>query len=76
MRQSLDNQAAKRTMNSANTPNPARWFQPGDWVTLEGQDDWGMGQVQTVVGERVTVNFENAGKQLLHTGHALLKPAS
>lgn len=51
------------------------WFQPGDWVALEGHDEWGIGQVQTVIGERVTVNFEHAGKQLVHTGHAFLKPA-
>lgn len=26
------------------------------------QPDWGLGQVQSVIGQRVTVNFENAGK--------------
>jgi hypothetical protein len=29
--------------------------------------DWGIGQVQTVVRQRVTVNFENVGKQLINT---------
>jgi len=28
--------------------------------------DWGLGQVQSVVGERVTVNFEHAGKVLIN----------
>nr|WP_206933438.1 DUF3553 domain-containing protein [Roseococcus thiosulfatophilus] len=28
--------------------------------------DWGIGQVQSVVGDRVTVNFEHAGKLLLN----------
>ncbi|MBJ7250338.1 MAG: DUF3553 domain-containing protein [Acetobacteraceae bacterium] len=27
---------------------------------------WGLGQVQSVVGERVTVNFEHAGKVLIN----------
>jgi len=27
--------------------------------------DWGLGQVQSAVGDRVTVNFENAGKRLV-----------
>ena len=27
--------------------------------------DWGVGQVQSVIGERITVNFENAGKQVI-----------
>lgn len=24
--------------------------------------DWGLGQIQSIVGDRITVNFENAGK--------------
>lgn len=28
--------------------------------------EWGMGQVQSVVGNRVTVNFEHVGKLLLN----------
>ena len=27
--------------------------------------DWGVGQVQSLVGDRITVNFENAGKVVL-----------
>jgi len=27
--------------------------------------EWGVGQVQSVVGDRITVNFENAGKVLI-----------
>jgi hypothetical protein len=30
------------------------------------QPDWGTGQVQSVVGDRVTVNFEHAGKVLIN----------
>ena len=26
---------------------------------------WGDGQVQSVIGDRITVNFENAGKQVI-----------
>ena len=29
--------------------------------------DWGLGQVQSVIGNRVTVNFENAGKVLINS---------
>ncbi len=35
---------------------------PGDFVHHPDQPDWGLGQVQSVIGQRVTVNFENAGK--------------
>ncbi|MHA1535920.1 MAG: DUF3553 domain-containing protein [Alphaproteobacteria bacterium] len=38
---------------------------PGIFVRHPTQPDWGLGQVQSVVGNRVTVNFENAGKRLI-----------
>ncbi len=38
---------------------------PGTWVRHPARPDWGLGQVQSAVGERVTVNFEHAGKQLI-----------
>jgi hypothetical protein len=30
------------------------------------EPDWGLGQVQSAVGNRITVNFENAGKRLIN----------
>ncbi len=41
-------------------------FVPGAWVRHPDQPDWGLGQVQSAIGGVVTVNFENAGKQVLH----------
>lgn len=35
---------------------------PGQFVRHPEKPDWGLGQVQSVIGERATVNFENAGK--------------
>lgn len=40
---------------------------PGDFVRHPRQPDWGRGQVQSVVGNRVTINFENVGKLLIDT---------
>ncbi|MDE2495575.1 MAG: DUF3553 domain-containing protein [Alphaproteobacteria bacterium] len=48
---------------------------PGQWVSLPGAPDWGVGQVQSVVGNRATVNFEHAGKRVIHTDVATLEPA-
>ena len=31
------------------------------------EPDWGVGQVQSAIGDRVTVNFEHAGKRLIKT---------
>lgn len=38
---------------------------PGTFVRHPDRPDWGLGQVQSVVGKRITVNFENAGKRLI-----------
>jgi hypothetical protein len=41
------------------------FLEPGALVRHPGQPDWGLGQVQSVDGWRVTVNFEEAGKQTI-----------
>ncbi len=46
---------------------------PGDWVRLPTAPEWGIGQVQSVVGVKVTVNFEHAGKRVVHTDSAALE---
>ena len=38
---------------------------PGALVRHPERPDWGLGQVQSAIGHRVTVNFENAGKVLI-----------
>ena len=38
---------------------------PGTLVRHPDRGDWGLGQVQSVDGDRVTVNFEHAGKHLI-----------
>jgi hypothetical protein len=39
---------------------------PGMLVRHPDEPDWGVGQVQSAVGPRITVNFENAGKLLIN----------
>ncbi len=41
-------------------------IEPGQRVRHPDRPDWGVGQVQSVVGWRVTANFENAGKVLVN----------
>ena len=41
-------------------------IEPGMRVRHPDRPDWGEGQVQSVIGERITVNFENAGKLLIN----------
>jgi uncharacterized protein DUF3553 len=40
--------------------------EPGQWVLHPTRPEWGPGQVQSVIGDRVTVNFENQGKVLIN----------
>ena len=41
------------------------FLEPGVLVRHPDRPDWGLGQVQSVIGHRVTVNFEEAGKQTI-----------
>ncbi len=47
-------------------------FTPGIFVRHPGQPDWGLGQVQSAIGHRVTVNFEHRGKLLIDTNRIAL----
>jgi hypothetical protein len=40
-------------------------LEPGMLVRHPDQPDWGLGQVQSNVGNRITVNFQNAGKVVI-----------
>ncbi|MCC7427887.1 MAG: DUF3553 domain-containing protein [Alphaproteobacteria bacterium] len=48
---------------------------PGMRVRHPGRPDWGLGQIQSMVGTRITVNFENAGKVLINAAVIALEPA-
>jgi transcription elongation factor GreA-like protein len=42
------------------------YFSLGDFVIHPDRPDWGIGQVQSIVGMNVTVNFEHEGKQMIN----------
>ena len=41
-------------------------FVPGDYVINPSQKDWGIGQVQSIIKNKITVNFQNQGKQVIN----------
>lgn len=41
-------------------------LEPGMLVRHPHVPDWGIGQVQSRIGDRITVNFANAGKQVIY----------
>jgi len=47
---------------------------PGMLVRHPLRPDWGIGQVQSAIGHRVTVNFEHAGKLLINSEKVTLTP--
>ena len=42
-------------------------FEPGDKVVNPNKKDWGVGQVQSIIKGKVTVNFENVGKKVINS---------
>ena len=42
-------------------------YEPGDKVVNPAKKEWGIGQVQSIIKEKVTVNFENVGKKVINT---------
>ena len=51
-------------------------FEPGDRVINPLNKDWGMGQVQSIINGKVTVNFENAGKKVININNVNLEKIS
>ena len=49
-------------------------LEPGMLVTHPAQPDWGLGQVQSTIGDKVTVNFEHAGKVVIDARQVDLTP--
>ena len=48
-------------------------YEPGDKVINPENKDWGIGQVQSIIKEKVTVNFENVGKKVINAKHIQLE---
>lgn len=49
-------------------------LEPGMLVRHPACENWGMGQVQSVIGARITVNFEHAGKVVIDGATVELMP--
>ena len=48
-------------------------YEPGDYVINPGNRDWGIGQIQSVINNKVTVNFENVGKKVINSNEIILE---
>ena len=41
-------------------------FEPGDYVLNPNEKKWGIGQIQSIIKNKITVNFENVGKKVIN----------
>ena len=48
-------------------------YEPGDYVINPKNRNWGMGQIQSVAKNKVTVNFENVGKKVINNKEITLE---
>ena len=48
-------------------------YEPGDFVKNPNNKDWGIGQIQSIINYKVTVNFENSGKKVINAKEVILE---
>ena len=48
-------------------------YDPGDFVINPKNKNWGTGQIQSVIKNKVTANFENVGKKVINSEEIILE---
>jgi len=48
-------------------------FEPGDYVINPNNKGWGIGQIQSIINNKITVNFENCGKKVINAKEIILE---
>ena len=48
-------------------------YEPGDYVVNPNNKNWGIGQIQSIIKNKITVNFENAGKKVINSNKVILE---
>jgi len=41
-------------------------LEPGNFVINPSEKEWGIGQVQSIIKNKATINFQNVGKQVIN----------
>ena len=41
-------------------------LEPGNFVVNPSEKEWGIGQVQSIIKNKATINFQNVGKQVIN----------
>ena len=48
-------------------------LEPGNFVSHPKERDWGIGQVQSIIRNKVTVNFQHSGKKVINSDNIRLE---
>ena len=48
-------------------------LEPGDFVINPSNKSWGIGQIQSIIKNKATVNFENKGKLVINIKEIILE---
>ena len=48
-------------------------YEPGDYVINPNKKNWGIGQIQSIIDNKTTVNFENVGKKVINSKKIILE---
>ena len=48
-------------------------YDPGNFVINPNNRNWGTGQIQSIIKNKVTVNFENVGKKVINSNNIILE---
>ena len=48
-------------------------LEPGDFVSHPTESSWGIGQIQSIIKNRVTVNFQHFGKKVINSDNIRLE---
>ena len=51
-------------------------YSPGDFVINPKNKGWGIGQIQSIINNKITVNFENTGKKVINSKEIILERIS
>ena len=48
-------------------------LEPGNFVVNPSEKEWGIGQVQSIIRNKATINFQNVGKQVINMDNVSLE---
>ena len=48
-------------------------FEPGERVISPDNKEWGVGQIQSIINGKITINFEDVGKKVIKDGAILIE---